>query len=289
MKGSAPLNLSLAQKFSDQCERLGVSGPPAIERARDAIAVAESHGEYPLPADTLSLTPAEIRSYVEDQSIRRHSTHGHSIGFAPGVNAFRAQVQRDAEAAVLPQLEDIIEQLRPRFEELSDPLVAAVRRFDFTLQTSADVVINMENDAATAAWRDARRAWEAIAPIVTLRKQMNEVFNLRPGVDDMPKTRHMARTPNISVLFAAGDNWSLDDRYLAGASNSLDWFELARGGLRLNSPREVDEKLAARAKAESQERARQARVDAEQAAVEVEQFLAGALPNLSNGSMSTAR
>jgi hypothetical protein len=240
------IHLGLAEKFVAQCQRLGVTGPPAIKRAQEVLAIAEAHEAEKGTANTLEMSPTEIREFIEDRAMRRHTSVSDGTGLAPGIRAFRGRVVLDVAAAVMPQLEDVVDQLRPRFKEMSGPLVAAVTEYGFTLSTSSDDIINMEDDAATAAWRDARRAWDAIAPIVALRKQMTEVFNLRPNTDDLPGTRHMTMTPNLSVLFAASDNWSLDSGFLANSSNSLDWFELARGGLRLNSPREVDAKLKVR-------------------------------------------
>ncbi|WP_136024251.1 hypothetical protein [Microbacterium sp. K27] len=52
----------------------------------------------------------------------------------------------------------------------------------------------------------------------------------------------------MSVAFAAESNWHTDGTYYVDRriGGSIDWFAIAAGGLRLNTPSEVDEKLAER-------------------------------------------
>jgi hypothetical protein len=138
------------------------------------------------------------------------------------------------------------------FDERAEPIVVAAQRYGFTLATTSDAVINLADEGAIAAWRDLRKAWAGIEPIVKLRRLMSEVFDVAP-------TRELVKNStlrfdagvslNFSVCFAAADNWNLEDGFVTDDSRyQLDWLQLAVGGLRLNSPAEVAEKIAERSR-----------------------------------------
>lgn len=283
------MNLGMAARFADSCESLGVAAPPSIARGVELLAIAEAHETNQPAVHTLTMSPEEVRRFIEDRSVRRHISRSSGTGLEPGLNEFRDRVHRDVEAIVMPELEDVVEQLRQRFHELAEPLVTAARTYGFTLSTTSDDIINLDDNDAAAAWRNARKSWEAIAPIVSLRKEMTEVFELRPNRRDLPPVHRGGDSPNLSVLFAAGDNWSLGQEYLARSSTSLDWFALAKGGLRLNSPREVDEKLKARDHVTFAEKIREHNADAEQRQADHDALLARMNADMQAGHMSIAR
>jgi hypothetical protein len=239
--------LYLAEQFAANCEALGIAAPAAIGKARDAVAAAEDAARVNRHPNVLEMSPEEIREAVTQISIRSHAGRGASTpgGFGAGIEAIRNAAELDAHEASLPELERIVEELRPRFDELAEPLVIAARDYHYTLKTTAADVIDRDDEKATAAWRNARKAWLAIVPIVQLRIEMCTVFDLRPTRKDSPKFR-VDDEVNYSVLFAAGDNWALTPDKFMSEEGSLDWLALARAGLRLNSPREVDAKLEAR-------------------------------------------
>jgi len=132
--------------------------------------------------------------------------------------------------------------VRAQFATLSAPLVTAAQDYGFTISTSSDEVIDLADEAASAAWRAARTAWHAIAPLVGLRIAMSSTFDVSPTRSEaraaaFPRTLRVAET-NYSICFAEGDNWSLERGfYVEGKTvGHLDWFALAAGGLRLNTP-----------------------------------------------------
>lgn len=283
------MNLSTAARFAESCETLGIPAPPSIARGVELLAIAEAHEVERPHVHTLSMTPEEVRSFIEDRSARRHMSRTSGTGFQPGLNQFRERLHRDVAAAVMPELEDVVQQLQQRFQELAAPMMTAVRTYGFTLTTTSDDIINLDDNEATAAWRNARKSWEAIAPIVSLRKEMTEVFELRPNHHDLPPVHRGGDSPNLSVLFAAGDNWSLGSEYLARSSTSLDWFALAKGGLRLNSPREVDEKLKTRDEEAMSEKLREHNATAEQRKAEHDALATRLNESMRTGRMSVAR
>lgn len=255
----AQLNLGLASKFVAQCEKLGATGPASIARAVEILATAKAFESEPPRPPLFNMTADQVRAHITEMSVRMHkSTNGQ--GLTPGLVEFTTRLTDETREEALPELEALTEQLRPRFQELSAPLTIAARDYGFTLQTSSDEVINLADERASGAWRDAKAAWRAISPIVDLRTRMVDLFTLRPSRKDMESASARIRTDiplNYSVLFAAGDNWGLGQDYMATDSGSLDWFALAAGGLRLNSPNEVAEKIEARKQAKRQEFAAQ--------------------------------
>ncbi len=113
-------------------------------------------------------------------------------------------------------------------------------------------MIDLADEGASAAWRSARSAWHAIAPIVSIRIAMSSTFDVSPTRAEaraaaFPRTLRDSET-NYSICFAESDNWSLERGYYVEGKTvgHLDWFVLAAGGLRLNTPDEVRAKLDAR-------------------------------------------
>lgn len=261
------VHLGLAGKFATACEKLGVRAPESIALGLRQIELANAAAAYQPPRGVLSLSPDEIREHVIDMSVRRHHSRNDGTGLEPGVFRFNELVQQEVAAAVLPELERVVADLRPMFEERAQPIVVAAQRFGFTLATTSDAVINLADEGASAAWRDLRTAWSSIDPIVRLRRQMSEVFEVAPTRATIPERLRLQSdvSVNPSVCFAAGDNWDLEDGFVTDVSRSqLDWLQLAVGGLRLNSPTEVAEKIADRTRATraAQSAARRAEADA---------------------------
>lgn len=237
------MNWDQYRTFATLCDRLGVTVPEPLTRAMHLADVARSHDAAPA-GTLLDLTDDELRDRVVDLSIRSHDRDGRgsTLGFKPGIDAVVSQLVAEARAATLPYLDDIVVELQPRFDELAAPLMTATRDYGFTYRTSSDEVIDLADENASAAWRGARSAWSGIAPLVRFRQAMSTTFRLAP----------VPSGGDFSVLFAAGENWSATGRYyLEGKTqNHLDWFTLASGGIRLNTPTEVEAKIAARADAE---------------------------------------
>lgn len=232
--------------FATMCTGVSVQVPAAIARGLELIAIAERANHVPRRS-LLELTDEELRERIVELSIHEHDRDGKATqrGLRPGILAVTSALVDEVHAAVMPELEEIIEQLRPQFAELVAPLERAAQEFDFTYRTTSDDVIRRDDPRAVDAWRVLPDAWASIAPIVSLRVKMAQLFESLPTTNE---ARVLGALPNTSVCFAAGDNWSSTKGYYLDAKTvgHLDWLDLAVGGLRLNSPAEVLAKRAAR-------------------------------------------
>lgn len=224
--------------------------PAAIARGLDLIAIAERADHVP-QRSLLELTDEQLHEHIVELSIREHDRDGKATqrGPRPRVIAVTAAPVDEVHAAVLPELEEVVDQLQPQFAAFVAPLELAAQEFGFTYRTTSDDVINTADEKASAARRAVPAAWSAIAPIVSLRIKMAQLFESLPTTSE---ARVLGAVPNTSVCFAASDNWSSAKGYYLEAKTvgHLDWLELAAGGLRLNSPAEVLAKRAARGYAE---------------------------------------
>lgn len=240
-------------EFAGRCAILGIETPEPIRRGLELIEIAAGHAAPIAPVDVLKLTDTALRQRVEGISIRSHTAQTlHGAGLEVGVVRVTEEILDAVGREVVPSLDGIVAGLQPRFEELTAPQVVAARQFGFTTETTSDDVIDMGDEAASAAWRAVPRAWSALAPLVNFRISMAKVFDLAPTMEQT-RLHYLPRTPgktepNLSVLFASDENWSLGDGYYIEGKTvgHLDWLLLARDGLRLNTPSEVDAKLASR-------------------------------------------
>lgn len=246
------VNIASLAGFAVRCEHLGVTPPKVIARALELFEIANAYQADPV-GSVLGLTDKQARDRVADLAIRRHTSGLMATpGMTPGVLEFHELLASEVREAALPELDGLVASLQERFAELAAPLVLAAQEYGFTSSTTSDQVIELADEAASAAWRGARKAWSSIAPVVGLRIDVSKVFEVSPSRAEMTWNtfpRNLGDTPvNYSVAFAAGDNWSLDGGYyLEGRTvGHLDWLALAAGGLRLNTPSEVAAKIAAR-------------------------------------------
>jgi hypothetical protein len=249
-------SLTEAANFAVQCRELRISPPPALIRGLEQAAVIQRIQSEPTPP-LLSLTEAQLRQRVRDEAMSRmasaSSLEGH--GLVGGVSRVLEELSAEVRAAAMPELEPICDELRTRFQKRAKPIEIAAQEFGFTFATSSDDVIMLDNKAISA-WKAIPGAWNAIQPLVDLRIEMSSVFEASPNERQMrdlrwSSGRHERRPPadvNYSVAFAGGDNWGTgSDYYLDDdAAGQLNWLELARGGLRINSPEEVARKIESR-------------------------------------------
>lgn len=242
------------------CAELGVETPEPVERGLHLLAVARAHAEPPT-GPLLSLSDDDARGRIDAWSLRAHIyTHsGTGAGLTPGIEQFESQLLSEVHEGTLPYLEGVVVAMRPAFDAAAEALMRGAQRFGFDWQTTSDGIVDREDDSATAAWRDTRDALAAIQTPVRMRIQLSRMFHLAPTVDDVRRyfLRHdqfdefvSEDQLDFSCCFAAGDNWSFNrDFYIEknrGGGSMLNWLDIARDGLRLNTPREVLEKLAAR-------------------------------------------
>ncbi|WP_315551972.1 hypothetical protein [Microbacterium aurum] len=244
------MNWEQLRAFAAACTHLGIEPPAAISRGLALVDVIDGHQKVK-PRSVLDMTDDEARDYVTAISIRAHDRDGRSTGrgMAPGIDQAKRSLAAEVRAAAIPDLERIVAELRPTFDAHAEPLMHAATVYGFTYSTTSDQVINLADEAASAAWRAVPKAWAALAPVVSLRIAMSALFDVSPrraearssAFPQILRDEHV----NYSVCFAANDNWSLDRGYYVEgkAVGHLDWLALAAGGLRLNSPDEVRAKL----------------------------------------------
>ena len=241
-------------QFKAACEVAGLEVPTCIVRGIELIGVAQEQTTPPR-GNLLALTDDAVSDRITDLSIRTHQGHsGESLGLRGGVEQFTDQILAEIREVAMPELDRLIEELRPAFEATAKPLEVAAQKYGFTLATTSDAVIEMSDEKASKAWRDARTAWHAIVPLVRLRVQISDVFKVSPTREETAQMFFTAgvfdtgflsgRPMDYTVCFAAGDNWSYDGAYAVSQKNNTgtDWFALAAGGLTLNTTAQVREK-----------------------------------------------
>ncbi|WP_146080070.1 hypothetical protein [Clavibacter michiganensis] len=250
------MNMHQALKFVDNCAKLGVTAPASIAQGHAVIARAEAYKDAVPDVHVLDLTTDELHEYITDISVRSHKSTGiNGAGMEYGLDAVKTQVSQEVRAAALPQLDALVEELRPQFDEHATAITIAVKQYGFTAATTAEQVIKQLTVIdAISAWKNAQEAVRPINTIARLMEQMVTLFDLRPSETDY-KGRRPGPPPvvNYSVLFALADNWGLGDEYTSSGGDHrhgnpyvLDWYALAPGGLRLNTPSEVIVKLNGR-------------------------------------------
>lgn len=225
-------------------DRVGVSAPPPVVRALEILEILTEHEHEPA-IDFLSLTDDEIRDRATELSIRSHQGIKTSLrGMRAGTELVRDQLASEVSRASVPYLEEAIVAMQPKFDEFAGPLEIAAQEFGFTARTTADQVINLADERASAALRDARKAWQGMIPISRLRQQISELFSLSPTHEEQGQLFQPNPYIDFSVCFAAGNNWSDTCSYYIDSKpqGSIDWLALAAGGLHLNTTAEVREK-----------------------------------------------
>ncbi|WP_278101675.1 hypothetical protein AB0870_08080 [Microbacterium proteolyticum] len=232
--------------FSALCEVAGLTVPPTIVEAQRLREVAIGHAAEP-PAKFLGIGDDELRDWLDRVTIRRLSS-----GFEPALAPFDALILLEVQREIGPELEALIEQMRGRFDEVAKPFVAAVRKHGFTARTTSDEMIRRGDTAAITAWRGTETFYRQIQPIAAVRQQLSRVFAVSPTAAEQGVYNDDA--VDYSVCFAEGDGWSDNGSFYLShhIGGNLDWFALAAGGLRLNSPDDVRRKIRARAQANTE-------------------------------------
>ncbi|MGN7968159.1 hypothetical protein [Microbacterium sp. 22296] len=226
--------------FATLCEIANLTVPSTIVKAQRLREVAIAHTVEP-PAAFMGMSDDELRMWIDQVTIRRLSS-----GFEQAIAPFEAFLLIEVQRSIGPELEALVQEMQPRFDQVAAPFVDAVTTYGFTARTTSDDVIRMADDKASAAWRGTETFFRDAQAIAAVRQQISRVFDVSPTADEQGV--YNGEGIDYSVCFAAGDSWTDDGRfYLAGRTGgTLDWFALASGGLRLNSPSEVARKVRAR-------------------------------------------
>lgn len=245
------------QQFAAQLTAFDLDVPKPISRGIDLHARLAAEAADPAPLELLAATDEEAIARLRESSLRLHegsTTLGmRSHGLRVGLSQLTDQLVEEITTATVPLLDGIIEDLQPQFDAAVAPLVTGAQQFGFTWNTTSDEVIDRDDPDAPAAWKAARDAWHAADRIVELRRSMSTLFGLAPTDADVARLVKGSAPDgrDDSVWFAASANWDIDGRYyvdanLGAESWGLNWFAMAIGGLHLNTPTEVDAKIAAR-------------------------------------------
>lgn len=237
--------------FQVSCEALELPVPAPIVRGLELIDAARAVQDPPA-GGLLNLKDSQVKDRVVELSIRRHtgrqSVGGLSmtaVGVDAGIEQFEYEIAAEVRDATLPLLDDLVAELQPRFEAIARPLVDAVQAYGFSLQTTSDEVIEMADDGAAAAWRASKEAFHGLEPIAEFRQTVSNLFDVSPTRREFQQKE--ASPVDFTVCFAAG-KWSTDGGYYVNRELGarIDWFALAKGGLRLNTPTEARQKILAR-------------------------------------------
>jgi len=228
-------------------DALGAPAPEPLVRGERLLATAREFVSQK-PAPLLELDEADVADNITIRSIRRHkapdSFHlGRSAGLDSGLMTFEAQLVSEVQEGCLPLLEEIIAGQREAFDQPASALMAASRQYGFTMRTTSDQVIDLADSDAAAAWRATRPAWAELDRYHSALRRLFRAFDVEiigAPVPDEPA--------DMSVYFAAGENWGRDGSYYLEhrTDSGVDWFALALGGLRLNTPAEVEAKMRGR-------------------------------------------
>ena len=243
-------------RFRAACAKAGLPLPGSVSRALELLAVARAHASA-TPSSILAMSDDEARDCLTDLAIRSHTDGDKPAlrlrGINPGLVDFEARLLDELRADLLPRLDELVVELQPRFDAVVAPLVLAAQEYHFTLETTSDEVLLLDDAGAIAAWRAVRATLPLVGPFVRFRTMLSEVFDLSPTREEQ---RSAAQAEGIdlrigrgaggdySVCFAAGGDWSLDGNFYV--EGHIDWLRIASGGLRLNTPTEVAAKLAER-------------------------------------------
>jgi hypothetical protein len=182
------LRQSEALEFVELCRGLDIAPPAALVRGLELLDAAEAfHTERPL-ASILDLDDAEIGPLITDLAIRHHAGRGATTpdGLGAGVDAFTEKLLAEMCEHTLPDLDRIVVELRPQFDELARPLIVAAQEPGFTSATTSDDLITW-SAAAIEAWRALRSAEATLEPLAGVWRAMTEIFAVEPTRATSPR------------------------------------------------------------------------------------------------------
>lgn len=240
-------------EFKVMCERHDLEVPEIVTQSLDLIDTVQLFAATP-ERKVLDMSADEAREYVTEISIRDHVTKTDLYrGLDSGVVKFKDQIWAEIRENIRPDLDRIVTELQPRFAEAAAPIIEGATRHGFTYATTSDQLVRAGDLNAVELWRTVGQSWAAIRPLARWRARLSELFEVSPTTQEALRFGdHRGGVGNWSVCFAAGESWSLTSGYHIEDTPSLaglDWFALAAGGgLRLNTPSEVREKLVKRAR-----------------------------------------
>lgn len=233
-------------------ETIGADVPTCVSRGLQLLDLADQALGAPPPA-ILEMDDGDVASALAAYSVRLHTADNMLLptrdrdGLDPGRYTFVQQLIGEVLVAAREPFADLLISRRPEFDSAATAMMTASQVYGFTMTTTSDYVIDLADDDASAAWRATRPAWRTLNRYHVSLSVLLRLLGLEPVND----RSYLYAAPNLSVYFAAGDNWSNAGGYYLDirTDSSPDWFALAAGGLRLNTPDEVQEKALARRQA----------------------------------------
>lgn len=230
-------------------EQLGTV-PVAVTRGLELVQLAEKAVDA-TPPRILDLKNNQVTNVITEYSLRAHNATKYGKfwgvemqGLEAGEMSFTSQLVAEVIAECCATLDGIVSGWRDDFDGAAAAMMHASQTYGFTWTTTSDYVIDLEDESAASAWRATRPAWRKLNTYHVSIAQLLHLLNLEPAKDD----RFRTQPANLSMFFAAGDNWSNAGEYCLNnrPDSGIDWFALAAEGLRLNTPAEAREKIRAR-------------------------------------------
>ncbi|WP_158375551.1 hypothetical protein [Cellulosimicrobium cellulans] len=232
-------------------EQFGATVPDSIARAEQLLLAGQAFVDQEA-GSVLSLTDDHVAENIIQRSWRAHVSHAPlqmspPVGAEAGFETFKRALVVELLADVRGRVPDLIAEVRGDFDMAADVMVTAVQEFGFTYNTTANDVIDMDNPDAVRALRETRPAWRALVRIERGLRDLLAALDIATPLD--PRNRAIGDPPDLSAYFAAGEIWSDNGGYHIEqrTQGGIDWFALAAGGLRLNTPSEVEAKISGRA------------------------------------------
>lgn len=229
--------------------------PDIIDTALAKKATADAYAANPPLSGLLSGDDTNLRTVLFDTAVRHHAS---ARALGAGLDHAHRLVTDQLWAELLDAvtgLDQVIVALQPAFDAAAAPIVNAAQTYHLSWTTTSDQVILMNNPSAVDAWRAVRTTWPTLARFAAIYRSMNNTFDTHPNADDLTALAfgldhhgYLVHDPDLSVCFAAGDNWGVKREYYldtnpTNTSSGIDWLRLAGGGLHLNTPTEVAAKL----------------------------------------------
>lgn len=248
----SPITLVGLAEFEAHASLVGLELPEAVSKARHLLDVSERE-KTTASRPVFGMTDKQLRDYITERSIATHQGYsGSTRGLESGVSEVQQQILTELRTEIAPHLDEMVTQLQPEFDRIVEPIVRGAQTYGFAMSMTSDDVIEMADENASATWRESKAAWSAVRPIAKFRQVLSKTFAVSPTLDELERQTligaRVGSAVDMSVAFAAGNNWHTDGTYYVDnrIGGAIDWFAVAAGGLHLNTPTEVDEKLRSR-------------------------------------------
>jgi nucleotide-binding universal stress UspA family protein len=242
-----------ARALARMLTEVGVDLPDAV---RKAIALADAaEAAYARPhRRVLDLDPTELIAHAALHAAYNEPPSGVSPMRQALMDLAEQAAREAAEVLRSGGIDTVIEQLRPEFDDAAK-VVREAAALGIRSDTSPQWVMDAGPEAVTA-WQRLRPALRRLDEIATIRVAISTSLHVAPVLERMqslagPTADVGAVDYSCAFVDPASAGFTIDGSSYHGrrVSAGIDWLRLAPGGLRLNSPSEVEQMLAVRAAA----------------------------------------